>query len=50
MRTIIEKYYGYSNQHHRNHYDYRVSFNEYHKVRNRLSAKLKLKIISNEFP
>lgn len=50
MNTTIRKYYEYSMKEHQNHHSYRVSFNEYHKVRNRLSEKLKDKIITNEFP
>lgn len=50
MNTTINTYYEYSMKEHQNLHSHRVSFNEYHKVRNRLSEKLKETIITNEFP
>jgi len=55
METTNRKYYEYSmkghdvRKEHQNLHSHRVSFNEYHKVRNRLSGKLKETIITNEF-
>lgn len=50
MNTTIRKYYEYSMKEHQNLHHHRVSFNEYHKVRNRLNTTQKIKLKSNEFP